>query len=232
MMARVLLVEDDSRVASFIKRGLEAEGHVVDAAANAGDAFGLFQVSEYPLIILDRMLPDGDGLDVCRSMRKGGYVGAILMLTAKDAIEERVNGLKAGADDYLVKPFAFDELIARVDALLRRAEKQLADPTLQVGDLVVDRGSKRARRGSREIKLTAKEFALLTYLMSNAGVVLSRTRLLNNVWDMNHDPGTKVVDVYVRYLRRKVDEAGEVPLIQTVRGFGYSIEAPGNHARD
>jgi DNA-binding response OmpR family regulator len=225
-MPKILLVEDDARVASFIKRGLEAEGHVVDAAATVEDALGLARLAAYPLVVLDRMLPDGDGLEVCRALRRNRFAGAILMLTAKDVIQDRVDGLQAGADDYLVKPFAFDELIARVDALLRRAEKPLAAAVLRVGDLILDRDSKRVRRGDRDIALTAKEFALLSYLMSSPGVVLSRARLLDNVWNVNHDPGTKVVDVYVRYLRRKIDAAGEPPMIQTVRGFGYAIADP------
>ena len=223
-MTKVLLVEDDPRIARFIKRGLEAEGYSVDLAARSAEALARARAVEYPLIILDRMLPDGDGLDVCRSLRQEGIGGFILMLTAKDARQDKVDGLKSGADDYLTKPFAFDELVARLEALLRRGRPvRPASATLVVGDLSLDPETRKVTRGDRVISLTAREFALLHFLMSHAGQVISRSRLLSNVWDYGFDPGTKVVDVYIRYLRRKIDGPGEKPLIQTVRGVGYGI---------
>jgi two-component system, OmpR family, response regulator len=225
-MSKILLVEDDTRIVGFIKRGLEAEGYTVDVANNGEDALAMAREMSYLLIILDRMLPDIDGLDVCRMLQREQHKNLILMLTAKDSLQDKVEGLKGGADDYLTKPFAFDELIARIEALLRRGPSTIADPVLKVGDLVLDPVSKTVRRGEREIGLTAKEFKLLAYLMSHPGAVISRTRLLNNVWDLSFDPETKVVDVYIRYLRRKIDAEGEIPLIKTMRGFGYSISAP------
>jgi DNA-binding response OmpR family regulator len=222
---KILLVEDDPRIASFVKRGLEAEGYTVDYADNGEDALAMARETAYPLVILDRMLPGLDGLEVCRMLRRERRDGCVLMLTAKDSLQDKVEGLKGGADDYLTKPFAFDELLARMGALLRRASKPVAEPVLRVGDLVLDPAVKRVRRGDREIALTAKEFSVLAYLMAHAGTVVSRSRLLSNVWELGFDPGTKVVDVYIRYLRRKIDLEGEKPLIRTLRGFGYMISA-------
>jgi two-component system, OmpR family, response regulator len=223
-VTKILLVEDDPRIASFVKRGLEAEGYTVDFTDNGEIALAMARDGSYPLIILDRMLLGLDGLEVCRLLRLERCKSCVLMLTAKDTSQDKVDGLKGGADDYLTKPFAFDELIARIQALLRRSALPILDPVLTTGNLVLDTGSKRTRRGEREIVLTAKEFALLAYLMRNAGTVVSRTRILNNVWGLNFEPGTKVVDVYIRYLRQKIDTEGETPLIKTVRGFGYVID--------
>jgi DNA-binding response OmpR family regulator len=223
-MTKVLLVEDDPRIARFVRRGLEAEAYVVDVAGRGVEALARCREIDYPLIILDRMLPDMDGLDVCRSLRDAGHGACVLMLTAKDARQDKVDGLRVGADDYLTKPFAFDELLARMQALLRRGPYQTAGaPVLRVADLTLDPASRKVARANRQIALTAREFALLNYLMANAGTVVSRTKLLANVWAYGFDPGTKIVDVYIRYLRRKIDAAGEKPLIRTVRGFGYSI---------
>jgi two-component system OmpR family response regulator len=222
-MSRILLVEDDERISGFVQRGLEAEGYLVDVAGTGEDALVMVRETVYALVILDRMLPGVDGLEVCRTLRSERHEILVLLLTAKDSLQAKVEGLKAGADDYVTKPFAFDELIARIEALLRRRPAATSDPTLQVGDLVLDPLSKKVRRGEREIKLTAKEFKLLAYLMSHRGAVISRTRLLNNVWGLGFDPETKVVDVYIRYLRQKIDCEGETPLIKTVRGFGYVI---------
>jgi two-component system OmpR family response regulator len=222
-MAKLLLVEDDRRIQSFVKRGLEAEGYVVDVAENGRDAIVLAGEHEYPLIILDRLLPYVDGLEVCRTLRREGRDSLVLMLTAKDSLQDKVDGMRGGADDYITKPFAFDELLVRIEALLRRGRYQDASGVLRVGDLTLDRAARKVMRGAREISLTAKEFALLTYLMENAGKVLSRARLINNVWQYGFDPGTKVVDVYIRYLRQKIDEGEERPLIHTVRGVGYKI---------
>jgi DNA-binding response OmpR family regulator len=222
-MAKMLLVEDDPRIASFIVRGLGAEGHVVDIAATGTDALKMARNGGYALMILDRMLPDFDGVEVCRQLRLEGIGARVLMLTAKDTPGDKVGGLRAGADDYLSKPFSFDEFVARIEALLRRTDIRRHEPELRVGDLTLDPTTRRVSRGARAIELTPKEYALLRYLMENAGTVLSRTQILNNNWGYGFDPGTKVVDVYIRYLRKKVDESEDVPLIHTIRGAGYCI---------
>lgn len=222
-MSKLLLVEDDPRVAGFLRRGLEAEGYVVDVAGNGRDGLARARTQEYGLIVLDRMLPQLDGLELCRRLRAERCESLVLMLTARDALPDKVEGLQSGADDYLTKPFAFDELLARVAALLRRGRSRPAPEVLRVGDLTLDPASRRAIRGGREIPLTVREFALLRYLMANAGTVVSRARLLSDVWRYDFDPGTKLVDVYVRYLRQKIDAGAAKPLIHTVRGFGYMI---------
>ena len=226
-MSKILLAEDDARIASFIKRGLVAENYTVDVADNGDHALSMARANAYALIVLDRMLPGRDGMEVCSLLRTEGCESLILMLTAKDRLQDKIDGLRSGADDYLTKPFAFDELIARVEALLRRAHNPNAEALLEVADLRLDGSKKKAWRGQREIALTAKEFSLLSYLMANAGTVLSRPRLLNHCWGMDFDPGTKVVDVYIRYLRCKVDGKDEKPLIKTVRGFGYTLSDEG-----
>jgi two-component system, OmpR family, response regulator len=224
---KVLLVEDDPRIARFVKRGLEAEGYVVDHAADGEDGLELARAGDHAVVILDRMLPRLDGMELCAALRRERRDCLVLMLTAKDSLQDKIEGLHAGADDYLTKPFAFDELLARLAALLRRARRGSGadedEAPLQVGDLVLDPATRRARRGGREIALTQKEYRLLAYLMQNAGKVVSRTRILNHVWDYSFDPGSKVVDVYVRYLRQKIDDGEERPLLRTVRGFGYTI---------
>ncbi|HZV84556.1 MAG TPA: response regulator transcription factor [Brevundimonas sp.] len=222
-MARILLVEDDPRIVSFIRRGLQAEGHVIDVAETAVQGLNMAREQDYPLLILDRMLPDMDGVEIARQLRQERVDSRILMLTAKDALGDKVAGLRAGADDYLTKPFSFDEFVARVEALLRRSAMQRHESRLQVGDLSLDPERRAVVRRGRSISLTPKEYALLRCLMESPGTVLSRSRLLDNVWGLGFDPGTKVVDVYVRYLRRKVDDGEAVPLIHTVRGAGYSI---------
>lgn len=224
-MAKLLFVEDDARIASFVSKGLVAEGHVVDVASNGLTGIAMARLTDYPLVILDRMLPDMDGLEVCRQLRSEAHPARVLMLTARDAVADKVGGLNAGADDYMAKPFAFDELVARVEALLRRGALQRHDPVLRVADLTLDPMTRQVRRGDRPIELTRKEYGLLRYLMENAGAVLSRAQLLNANWGYNFDPGTKVVDVYIRYLRKKVDEGEDVTLIQTIRGAGYAIGA-------
>jgi two-component system, OmpR family, response regulator len=224
-MTKILLVEDDARVVSFLKRGLHAEGFVVDVAQDGEQALLLAGDQDYALIILDVMLPGLDGIEVCRLLRRQMRQSLILMLTAKGGVQERIEGLRSGADDYLTKPFAFDELLARIAALLRRGPYREPASMLVIGDLSLDPATRRAQRGQREIELTAKEFVLLQYLMSNAGTVLSRSRILSNVWEHNSDTYTNIVDVYVRYLRRKIDGDGEKPLIRTVRGVGYVISA-------
>jgi DNA-binding response OmpR family regulator len=222
-MAKLLLVEDDPRIVSFIERGLAADGHVLDVAATAVQGLALARTRAYPLMILDRMLPDMDGLEVCRQLRQERVGIRILVLTAKDAIDDKIGGLRAGADDYLTKPFSFAEFVARIEALLRRSDLRRPEPELRVADLVLDPGTRQVSRGDRAIELTPKEYALLRCLMENAGAVLSRSQILNDTWGYNFDPGTKVVDVYIRYLRKKVDEGEPRPLIHTVRGAGYCI---------
>jgi DNA-binding response OmpR family regulator len=225
MSARLLLVEDDRRIVAVLKRGLETEGYCVDVAHEGAEALRRARSNEYALIILDRMMPGLDGLEVCRKLRETGNRSMILMLTAKDALQDKIDGLKGGADDYLTKPFAFGEVLARIEALLRRAGQTEKPPVLQVGDLRLDTALKTAWRGNRKIPLTPREYSLLEYLMEMAGSVVTREELLSNVWKLNFDPGTKVIDVQVRFLRRKIDEGETEPLIHTVRGFGYTMAA-------
>lgn len=222
-MTKILLVEDDERIVDFLRRGLKAEGFVVDVAANGEEALQLCHDHDYPLVILDVMLPIVGGIEVCKTLRRENKQSLVLMLTAKDSVQDKIEGLHGGADDYLTKPFAFDELLARIAALLRRRPYNDPGSVISVGDLVLDAATRSARRGARQIELTTKEFALLRFMMENAGRVLSRGRILSNVWEHNSETYTNVVDVYVRYLRRKVDHDGETPLIRTVRGAGYMI---------
>ncbi len=219
----VLLIEDDERIVEFVRRGLEAEGYRVDVARHGSD--GIRRVGAgTQVIILDLLLPDIDGREVCRRLRESGVATPILMLTALDTIKDKVRGLRLGADDYLAKPFAFAELVARVQALGRRRGSYRHDqPALQAGDLVLDRETREVRRGERQIVLTPREFSLLECLIAASGTVLSRSEILEQVWGSCEHPLTNVVDVYVRQLRRKLDQGGSQPLIQTVRGFGYKI---------
>ena len=223
VLVKILVVEDDPRIARFVRRGLEAEGYAVDVADHGEDGLEACRSNGYTVVILDRMLPGMDGKTICATLRRERYPGMILMLTAKDAVTDKIEGLDAGADEYLTKPFAFDELLARIRALLRRSQHGAPDPVLQFGPLVLDPATRKARRGERTIVLTLREYTLLSYLMENAGRVLSRTRILNHVWGYNFDPESKVVDVYIRYLRQKIDDGEDVALIRTVRGFGYTI---------
>lgn len=218
---RVLVIEDEPKIAGFLTRGLSDEGHQVDVVTDLAGARLAVRADRYDLILVDRMLPDGDGLTVVRELRRARDRTPAICLTARDRVEERVEGLYGGADDYLVKPFEFDELLARIAAVTRRAPG--AD-TLEVGDLVVDVAGHRVHRAGTEIQLTAQEFALLRYLAENAGRVLSRTRLLDAVWGVTYDPRTNVVDVYISYLRAKIDKGFDRPLIHTVRGAGYVLE--------
>lgn len=219
---RILLVEDDKKVASFIRKGLEEEGYAVDVAAD-GEA-GLFMGLDrlHDLIILDVMLPKKPGFQVLRELRQAKVATPVLMLTARDTIEDKVQGLDAGADDYLTKPFIFAELLARVRALLRR-RAEARSPRLQVANLVLDPATRSVTRGGQPITLTNREFALLEYLMRNAGRVLTRTAITEHVWDYDFDSGTNVIDVYVNYLRKKVDAGHEPKLLHTVRGAGYVL---------
>jgi heavy metal response regulator len=220
---RILVVEDDRKVASFVKRGLEEEGYAVDIAADgeAGLQMGLDRLHD--AIVLDVMLPNLPGFQVVRELRKARVITPVLMLTARDAVEDRVQGLDAGADDYLTKPFAFAELLARLRALLRRGT-EARSPRLELADLVLDPAARTVTRAGAEVPLTNREFALLEYLMRNAGHVCPRTRIAEHVWDYSFDSGTNVIDVYVNYLRKKIDAGREPKLLHTVRGVGYVLK--------
>jgi len=219
---RILLVEDEEKVSRFIVRGLTAESFAVDAAPDGQSGLELASTYNYDLIVLDLMLPGLNGTEVLRRIRRADHRVPILMLTARDAVADKVEHLEAGADDYLTKPFAFAELMARIKALLRRGSVDRPS-VLRVADLEVDRLSQQVRRASRRIELTAKEYALLEYLIANSGRVLSRTMIIDHVWDQSFDGATNIVDVYVRHLRNKVDDGHEAKLIRTVRGVGYKI---------
>ncbi len=219
---RILLVEDEEKVSRFVVRGLTAESFAVDTAADGLSGLELATTYDYDLIVLDLMLPGLNGTDLLRRIRRTDHRVPILMLTARDAVADKVEHLEAGADDYLTKPFAFAEFMARIKALLRRGSVDRPS-VLRVADLEVDRLSQQVRRASRRIELTAKEYALLEYLIANAGRVLSRTMIIDHVWDQSFDGATNIVDVYVRHLRNKVDDGHETKLIRTVRGVGYKI---------
>jgi two-component system OmpR family response regulator len=217
---RVLVVEDDVKMASLLRRGLLEEGLAADVARTGDDALWMAEATEYDAIVLDVMLPGADGFEVCRQLRESGRWSPVLMLTARDAVEDRVAGLDAGADDYLTKPFSFAELLARLRALARRAP--LERPTvLEAGDLRLDPATRRAWRGDVEIGLSAKEFALLETFMRRPGEVLSRYQLLEHCWDYGYENRSNVVDVYVRYLREKIDRPFGRKSLETVRGAGY-----------
>ena len=230
MAARILVAEDDVRIASFLVRGLVAEGYDVEQTHDGRSTLAAATSGEYALIVLDRMMPGMDGLDVCRRLREQGRRTRVLMLTARDRLQDKVDGLKSGADDYVTKPFAVDELLARIEALLRRSDSVPPEGILRVGDLRLDLDGRVAWHGERRLALTPREFALLACLMEHADTVVSRESLLNRVWGRSFDPDNKVVDVYVRYLRRKIDEGGDRSLIRTVRGFGYMISEKGADA--
>jgi two-component system OmpR family response regulator len=219
---RVLVVEDELRMARLLKRGLEEEGNVVDIESNGIAGIFMATENEYSAIVLDVMLPDINGFEVCRRLRSSGVWAPVLMLTARTAIADRVRGLDAGADDYLVKPFGFAELSARLRALARRDDR--ARPTvLEVGDLQLNPATRRVVRGEIEIDLSPKEFSLLELLMGDPGVVFTRTRILEAVWDFAYDGGSNVIDQYVGYLRRKIDQPFGRADIETVRGVGYRL---------
>jgi two-component system OmpR family response regulator len=223
---RVLVVEDELRMASLIRRGLTEEGLAADVAPNGEDALWMAQSHEYDAIVLDVMLPGMNGFETCRQLRGSGVWAPVLMLTARDSVEDRVAGLDTGADDYLVKPFAFAELLARLRALARRGDAERPS-VLEVGDLYLDPATRQVRRGTREIRLSAKEFALLETFMRRPGVVLTRLHLLEHAWDFAYENRSNVVDVYVRHLRRKIDEPFGRRSLETVRGAGYWLRADG-----
>jgi len=219
---RILLIEDEVKVAGFVKRGLVAERYAVDVAGDGRRGLDLAASFEYDLVILDLMLPGLDGPGVLKRIRAKDTKVPVLILTARDAVQDKVSNFEAGADDYLTKPFAFAELAVRVKALLRRGPVNRSS-TVRLRDLELDRLSQQVKRAGKRIELTTKEWSLLEYLMSNAGRVLSRNMIIEHVWDESFDGLTNVVDVYIRHLRRKVDDGYECKLIHTVRGVGYSV---------
>jgi len=223
---RILVVEDDRETAGQLAHSLTANGYQVDVAANGAEALRYGRTADYVVMTIDRMLPDIDGLAVMQDLRDGGIVTPILIVSALGEVDDRVRGLRAGGDDYLVKPFAFAELVARIEALARRSATLMKVTVLRVGDLELDLVSRTVRRRDRDIKLLPREFQLLEYLVRSEGQVVSRAMLLQNVWNLHFDPTTNIIDVYVGRLRRKVDDQQAYPLIHTVRSVGYRVCAP------
>jgi DNA-binding response OmpR family regulator len=219
---RILLIEDEVKLSSFIKRGLVAERYAVDVAKDGRSGLELAETYQYDLIVLDLMLPGMDGGEVLRRVRKQNSSVPVLILSARGSVEDKVSHMEKGADDYLTKPFAFAELLVRIKALMRRGPVSRAS-TIRISDLELDRLSQQVKRAGQRIDLTSKEYALLEYLMSNAGRVLSRNMIIEHVWDQSFDGITNIVDVYIRHLRNKVDEGREPKLLKTVRGVGYTI---------
>ncbi|MDX2181752.1 MAG: response regulator transcription factor [Bryobacteraceae bacterium] len=221
---RILVVEDEKRIADFVGRGLESAGYAVDTALDGSTGLEMAHATEYDLVVLDMMLPDMDGLKVLEKLRNRKVSPPVLVLSARGGVDDRVKGLEVGADDYLTKPFAFVELLARVRVLLRRG--QPTPERLQVGDLTLDCIRRKVTRDGQPVDLAPKEFSILEYMMRNRGRPLSRTMIVEHVWDMDYDGLTNIVDVYIRHLRAKIDDNFPVKLIQTVRGIGYMLEAP------
>ena len=222
---RLLVIEDEQKVANFIKQGLEEEGYAVDHAADGASGLQMALAGLHDVIVLDVLLPRLDGLGVLQQLRQENVTTPVLLLTVRATIEDKVLGLDAGADDYLTKPFAFEEFVARVRALLRR-RAETAPPILQVADLALDPARRVVSRGDQKIDLTPREFALLDYFMRNPGRVLTRTMIANRVWDYTFDAATNVIDVYVNYLRKKIDNGHDDKLLHTVRGVGYVLKVP------
>jgi DNA-binding response OmpR family regulator len=222
---KLLVVEDERRLAQILAEGLREAGYLVQVAFDGMEGLALALTGDFDGIVLDIMLPHRDGLQICRELRRRQVDAAILMLTARDAVEDKVRGLDCGADDYLTKPFAFPEFLARVRSLLRRGVRSRSQ-VLTIADLEVDTVRREVRRGGQPIRLTAKEYAVLEYLTHNAGRVLTRDQILAHVWPSNYDGYSNTVDVFIRYLRRKIDDGREPKLIQTVIGSGYTLKAP------
>ena len=227
-MAKILLIEDDKEIAAFIQKGLREAAHTLDLAGNGKDGLFLATTEAYDVLIIDRMLPELDGLTILKTLRGSGNAVPAIILSALGEVDDRVAGLRAGGDDYLVKPFAFSELLARVEVLLRRtqnlASKTSAQTQLTAHDLKLDLFSRKVYRGTQEIELQPREFRLLEYMMRHKNQVITRTMLLEHVWDYNFDPQTNVIDVHISRLRSKIDKNFETPIIRTVRGAGYTIE--------
>jgi len=220
---RILVIEDEKKISDFIKRGLKEEGYAVDSAYDGENGLFMAKTNEYDLIILDLMLPKMDGIAVCRKLREEKNPAPVIMLTAKDTVRDKVAGLDSGADDYLTKPFAFEELLARVRAILRKKDSGQPEK-LKAADLELDLYTHKVYRDGKEILLTAKEYALLEYLMRNAGSIVTRTMISEHVWDIDFDTFTNVIDVYVNYLRNKIDAGHSKKLIQTIRSRGYMLK--------
>jgi heavy metal response regulator len=221
---RVLVVEDEKRIADFLSRGLQSAGYAVDVADKGADAIERVHSTEYDLVVLDLGLPDVDGLQVLEKIKNRKTIPPVLILSARDSVDDRVKGLEQGADDYLVKPFAFVELLARARVLLRRG--QPTPEKLQVGDLTLDCIRRKVTRNNENIELAPKEFSILEYMMRNRGRPLSRTMIVEHVWDMDYDGLTNIVDVYIRHLRSKIDDKFPAKMIHTVRGIGYMLDTP------
>ena len=221
---RILIIEDDPDTASYIKRGVEEAGHVADHAGDGKDGMLLATTELYDVLIVDRMLPVTDGLTLVKTIRASGNTTPVLVLSALGEVDDRVQGLRAGADDYLIKPFAFSELMARLEALLRRKEVEAPATRLQVANLELDLLSREVTRGGQPVELQPREFRLLEYLMRHHGQVVTRTMLLEKVWDYNFDPQTNIIDVHISRLRGKIDKGFETPLLHTVRGSGYVLK--------
>lgn len=219
---RLLIVEDERRLNQIISKSFEKEGFCVDSCFDGEEALSFIEAGEYDAIIMDIMMPKMSGMEVLQKIRNHGNSTPVLLLTAKDAVSDRVTGLDAGADDYLIKPFAFEELLARVRVMLRKSAGN-ATNVYQVGDLILDAASCRVTRGNDEISLTAKEYDILEYLMMNKGIVLSRSKIENHVWNFDYEGGTNVIDVYILYLRKKIDMPYDKKLIHTVKGKGYVL---------
>ena len=222
---RVLVIEDDQETAAYIKKGVEEAGHVIDSAGNGKDGLSLAASEDYDALIIDRMLPEMDGLTIVKTLRSSEVQTPVLILSALGEVDDRVQGLKAGGDDYLVKPFAFSELLARLEALVRRTEVGAPATKLQVGDLEMDLLGRVVMRDGRVIELQPREFRLLEYLMRHHGRVVTRTMLLEKVWDYHFDPQTNIIDVHISRLRGKIDKEFAKPLLHTVRGSGYVLRA-------
>ena len=222
---KILIIEDDKKIAGFIKKGLEEEHYIADVNPNGEQGAYQALVNTYDLLILDLMLPGMDGIEVSRFLRNKKNTTPILMLTARNQLEDKVNGLNAGADDYLTKPFEFEELLARVRALLRRQQKYKSE-NLVIADLELNPSRQKITRNGKNITLTSKEYALLEYLMRNQGRTVSKTQIMNHVWEVNYETFTNTVDVYIHHLRQKIDAPFKKKLIQTVRGTGYKMEEP------
>jgi heavy metal response regulator len=219
---RILVVEDEQAISAFVVQGLTEAGYAVDLAADAAECLHWVAIAEYDVIVLDVMLPDQDGLAVCTELRRRGMRAPVLMVTARDAVDDRVAGLDSGADDYLIKPFAFAELLARIRALLRR-EPAFKGTVLQVADLEMDTAGRAVRRGDQPISLTSKEYSLLEYLMRHPNQILTRSAIAEHVWNYDFDNLTNLIDVHIFALRRKLDDAHELKLLHTVRGVGYRL---------
>lgn len=222
----ILVIEDDQEAARYMIKGLKESGHVVDHAADGADGLHLAERGGYDVLVVDRMLPEMDGLTVVQKLREAGNTDPVLFLSALGDVDDRIQGLKAGGDDYLAKPYAFMELLARIEALARRRNPAETETVLKVGDLEMDLLSRRVTRGGTEIQLQPREFGLLEYLMRHAGQIVTRTMLLENVWEYHFDPQTNVIDVHISRLRAKIDKGFGTALLQTVRGAGYCLREP------